>query len=157
MWAAVGVLCDELSAPVLSLNLRADMESLTGKVLNLHAECGEPYRLTVRQLLRHPPIFATEIVGSVVYICENASVIAAAANRLGVNSAPIVCIEGQPKTAARLLLDRLRSTGLRLAYHGDFDWGGVRIANLIVQRHGAAPWRMSTDDYRAAVNNTAPL
>ncbi len=157
MWASVGVLCDELSAPVLTLNLRADAESLTGRALRLHAESGEPYRLTVRQILRHPPTFGPATVGPAVYVCENPSVVAAAANRLGAGSTPLVCVEGQPKTAARLLLDRLGSAGVRLVYHGDFDWGGVRVANLVMQRHGAAPWRMSADDYRAVVDHGISL
>ena len=157
LWASVGVLCDELSAPILILNLRTDVEPLTGQALRLHAESGEPYRLTVRQILRHPPTFDPTTVGSVAYVCENPSVVAAAANRLGADSAPLICVESQPKTAARLLLDRLSSAGVRLVYHGDFDWGDVRIASLVMRRHGAAPWRMSADDYRAVVDDGISL
>jgi uncharacterized protein (TIGR02679 family) len=39
---------------------------------------------------------------------------------------------------------------MELRYHGDFDWPGVRIANLVMQRHGARPWRMGVEDYRSA-------
>ncbi len=117
-WTSAGVLCDELSAPVLTVNLRAT--------------------------------FGAAAAGRTVYVCENPTVVAAAANRLGANAAPLVCIEGQPKTAARLLLDRLAASGARLAYHGDFDWPGIHIGNLLVRRHGAAPWRFSGADYRAA-------
>lgn len=144
-WAALGVLLDELSAPVLTLNLSGDPDSLTGRVLNLHAETGEPGRLSVRQLVRHP---VKLLPVATVCVCENPAVVAAAAERLGVESAPLVCLEGQPKTAARLLLDQLRRMGARLAYHGDFDWGGVAIANLIFERHGAIPWRFTAADYR---------
>ena len=101
-WAGVGVLCDELSAPVLVLNLRGDAKTVTGQALRLHAKHGEPYRLSIRQLLRDPPVFDIATVGRVVYVCENPTVVAAAAHRLGSRSAPLVCIEGQPKTAARL-------------------------------------------------------
>ncbi len=149
-WAAVGVLCDELSAPVLTVNLRGDGESLTGRALRLHAGAGEPYRLTTRQLLREPAVFDPAVVGRRVYVCENPTVVAAVANRLGRASAPLVCLEGQPKTAARLLLDQLAASGVRLAYHGDFDWAGIQIGNLIARRHGAVAWRFSTDDYRKA-------
>ncbi len=143
-WASAGVLLDELSAPALVLNLRSDSRSLTGQVLGLHRQAGEPYRLSTRQMLRYP---ATFLPVPTVYVCENPAVVAAAANRLGTRSAPLVCLEGQPTTAARLLLDRLAAAGIRLAYHGDFDWGGVRIANLVMKRHGAVPWRFTTDDY----------
>lgn len=155
-WAGVGVLCDELSAPVLALNLTADADSLTGRALQLHAEHGEPYRLSVRQLLRHPPRLDGVLTARTVFLCENVNVLAAAANRLGPRSAPLVCTDGQPKTAARLLLSALAAAGAKLVYHGDFDWAGVGMANLIHQRHGASAWRMSVGDYRAAPDG-APL
>jgi uncharacterized protein (TIGR02679 family) len=146
-WASAGVLCDELSAPVLTLGLRGDGQGLTDRALRLHAEAGEPYRLTTRQLLREPPALAP---GATVYVCENPTVVAAAANRLGATSAPLVCLEGQPRTAARVLLGLLAAAGAGLAYHGDFDWAGITIANLVVRRHGTVPWRFCSADYRAA-------
>jgi uncharacterized protein (TIGR02679 family) len=148
-WASAGVLCDELSAPVLTLNLRGDGQALTDRALRLHAEAGEPYRLTTRQLLREPPTFAPAAAPT-VHVCENPTVVAAAANRLGTAGAPLVCIEGQPRTAARVLLGLLTAAGVRLAYHGDFDWAGIQIANVVMRRHGAAPWRFSSADYRTA-------
>jgi uncharacterized protein (TIGR02679 family) len=149
-WASAGVLCDELSAPVLTLGLRGDGQALTDRALRLHAEAGEPYRLTTRQLLREPPAFLSAAAAPAVYVCENPTVVAAAANRLGAAGAPLVCIEGQPRTAARVLLGLLAAAGARLAYHGDFDWAGISIANVVVRRHGAVPWRFSSADYRAA-------
>jgi uncharacterized protein (TIGR02679 family) len=146
-WASAGVLCDELSAPVLTLGLRGDGPGLTDRALRLHAEAGEPYRLTTRQLLREPPALAS---AATVYVCENPTVVAAAANRLGAACAPLVCLEGQPRTAARVLLGLLAAAGVRLAYHGDFDWAGIQIGNLVVRRHGAVPWRFCSADYRAA-------
>ena len=156
-WAAVGVLLDELSAPVLTLNLRAVDDTFTGAMLCRHAERGEPYRVTTRQLLRSPPRFDVRLSGDTVHVCENPTVVAAAANRLGSSGAPLVCTEGQPKTAARLLFARLAEAGVRLFYHGDFDWGGVRIANLLVRRHGVEPWRFRTGDYLAAAAGGSPL
>ena len=157
LWGSVGVVCDELSAPILVLNLRASPENMPGKALNLHADNGEPYRLSVRQLLRNPPGFDQATIGSVVFVCENPTVVAAAVDRLGTACAPLVCVEGQPKTAARLLLGHLRSAGIALKYHGDFDWAGVRIANQVIERHAATPWRMSAHDYRSAAGNGVPL
>jgi len=147
IWASLGVLCDELSAPVLTLNLRSCSTGVTARALSLHAESGEPYRLSTRQLLREMPTFdvAEHIT---VYVCENPTVLAAASSQLGPKSAPIVCTEGQPRTACRLLLKRLTESGIALAYHGDFDWPGIQIANVIYRRHGFAPWRFSAADYR---------
>lgn len=148
-WAGVGVLADELSAPALVLNLTASPTNHTGRALSLAAEAGEPYRLSTRQLLRDPPTFQA-IPGDIVFLCENPSVVAAAANRLGSRSKPLLCTEGQPKTALRLMLARLREIGVGIAYHGDFDWPGIQIANGIIQRFEATPWRMNAQDYLGA-------
>lgn len=148
-WASVGVLCDELSGPVLTLNLSGDGTTVTDRVLQLHAEAGEPCRLTTRQLLRDPPAFGPRIAGRTIYVCENPTVVASAANRLGATSRAVVCLEGQPRTAARLLLSRLVTAGGRLVYHGDFDWAGIHIGNLVMRRYRTAPWRFSSEDYRA--------
>jgi len=153
-WASVGVVCDELSASVLTLNLRADVTSLTGRVAESCAEYGEPCRLTVRQLLRHPPSFDPVRTGQTACVCENSTIVAAAADRLAAASAPLVCVEGEPNTAARVLLRQLAAADVRLAYHGDFDWKGIQIANLVMRRHGAVPWRFSTDDYLATSGGT---
>lgn len=150
VWAGVGVLCDELSAPVLTLNLRAAGETATAGALRFHAQAGEPYRLSTRQLVRQPIQFSREVTGDRVFVCENPTVVSAAANRLGPDCAPLVCIEGQPKSASRLLLARLSSAGIDLLYHGDFDWDGIRIGNLVMKRHGARPWRFSADAYSQA-------
>jgi uncharacterized protein (TIGR02679 family) len=156
-WAALGVLCDELSAPVLVLNLRAADESATSGALRLQADAGEPAYLSTRQLLRARPVFTVETTGPVVFVCENPSVVAAAANRLGPDSFPLASIDGQPRTAARLLLNQLRSAGIRLLYHGDFDWPGLQIANTIIARHQAAPWRMRASDYERAATGALSL
>lgn len=149
-WEQVGVLSDSLSAPLLVLNLRARPDSLIGQVLQLHADAGEPARLSARALLRQSPRWSTADTGPVVFACENPSVVAAAADRLGSRSAPILCTEGQPRTAVHLLLRALRGAGVNIRYHGDFDWPGIAITNLLCAQHGVAPWRMSTLDYRSA-------
>jgi uncharacterized protein (TIGR02679 family) len=156
-WASVGVICDELSAPVLVLNLRASNNQPTSRALRFYADAGEPTFLSIRQLLRTPPAFSCEVGGPVVYVCENPNVVAAVANRLGRQSPPLVCIEGQPRTATRLLLSRLQTVGIRLAYHGDFDWAGIQIANTVISRHNAEPWRMNAPDYRAAAIHSLAL
>jgi len=42
-------------------------------------------------------------------------------------------------------------------YHGDFDWPGIQIANTILSRHNAEPWRMSANDYRASAIHSFAL
>ena len=155
-WAAVGIIADELSAPVLTLNLPALSSNTVGKQICLSAEVGEPTHLTVRQLLRQPPKFESG-AGRTVFVCENPTVVAAAADEAGANCAPLVCIQGQLKTSARLLLKHLSEAGWELAYHGDFDWPGLQIANRIIERHHARPWRMSAIDYRSVSPSSVQL
>ncbi len=46
------------------------------------------------------------------------------------------------------LLRQLAADGTRLVYHGDFDWGGIRIGNVIFDRVPSAPWRFAAKDYQ---------
>lgn len=151
LWASVGVAADTLSSTVLALGLlgAGTGGALTDVTLRAHAEAGEPVRLTLSQLTRHPPGM-TDVVGTTVFVCENPAIIAAAARRLGTRCAPLVCVEGQPSAAAQQLLGRLAEAGARLAYHGDFDWPGLRIGQLVIDRFQAVPWRFGTSEYLAA-------
>lgn len=146
IWASAGVLCDELSAPALALNLAVEGDDALAEILRVHAAVGEPVRVSIRQLVRSRPTFRP---CAEIFVCENPSVLAAAANALGRACPPMVCTEGMPRSAVRLLIDGLTRTGALPRFHTDFDWAGVRIGNLLVTRHGAVPWRMSADDYRA--------
>jgi len=150
LWAGVGVLTDELSAPVLVCNLAAGGDGLLARVLRLHLDVGEPCRITLGQLVRHPPDWAV-LRGQVVSICENPTVVAAAAARFGPAGAPLICTDGQPSGAVQALLVELCEVGAQLRFHTDLDAGGVRIGNLLADRFGALPWRMSADDHAAAV------
>jgi hypothetical protein len=49
VWAAVGVLCDELSSAVLTLGLPGDA-TVTGRMLSIARSDGQPVWLTLRQL-----------------------------------------------------------------------------------------------------------
>jgi uncharacterized protein (TIGR02679 family) len=133
-WSAVGVALDELSSRVLTLGIESEPP-------------GEPMVLTLRRVRRHPPTFT----GGRVFVCENPSVIAAAADELGEHCPPIVCVEGQLSAAARALLTHLAAEGAHLAYHGDFDWGGIRIAAGVLALPNARPWRYDAESYFAAV------
>ncbi|MFJ8967360.1 TIGR02679 family protein [Streptomyces anulatus] len=142
-WTSVGLLRDELSSTVLALNLRGT------PALDWMADAGEPAVLTLRQLTRHPP----RSVPPTVRICENPAVLAAAADTYGTGCPPLVCLQGQPSAAALVLLSHLHAHGSRFRYHGDFDWGGLRIAGALLRRVPWTPWRYTAADYRTAVCN----
>jgi uncharacterized protein (TIGR02679 family) len=143
-WASVGLLRDDLSSTVLTLGLRGT------PALDWLAEAGEPVVLTLRQLSRHAP---TEVPAA-VRICENPAVLAAAADRYASACPPLVCLQGQPSAAAVTLLRHLHQHGATLHYHGDFDWGGLRIAASLLRRVPWRPWRYTAVDYRAAATGT---
>ena len=158
-WACVGVHLDDLSSLVLCLGLPGDRRTPLGRVLALHRETGQPAVLTLRQLRCHDGALSAGLVR----ICENPVVIAAAADELGRRCPPLVCVGGQPSAAGWRLLDLLSAGGAEFRYHGDFDWGGIRIANAVRQRAGQGqsrwqPWRYDAATYAAmAATLTAGL
>lgn len=79
------------------------------------------------------------------------------ADELGAGCQPLVCVGGQPSAAGRRLLELLTAGGAEFGYHGDFDWGGVRIAHAVRQRVNWRPWRYDRHGYEAAVSAAHPL
>ena len=152
VWASVGVLKDELSSTVLVLNLPGDSGTATGRALTALGEVGQPAVLTLRQLVRDRP--RPDWTGTVVSVCENPAVLAAAADRLGADCAPLVCLQGQPSAAALALLGQAAEGGARVRLHGDFDWGGVRIADAVRAHIDWHSWRFGAADYLAAVSES---
>jgi uncharacterized protein (TIGR02679 family) len=156
-WAAVGLLLDELSSQVVALNLPGDDRTATGRALAALGSVGQPAVLTLRQLVRDAP---RPPRGGTAYVCENPTVVLAAADRLGPRGAPLICLQGQPSTAALRLLRLYADSGWALRYHGDFDWGGFRIAGRTLAEVPWTPWRYTAADYRTALSDhpdTAPL
>ena len=152
-WAAVGVHLDELSSLVLCLGLPGDARSPLGRVLASCRDAGQPTVLTLRQLRCHDePLRAAR-----VRMCENPVVVAAAADELGARCQPLVCVGGQPSAAVWRLLELLAAGRAGFDYHGDFDWGGIRIARAVRQRVDWQPWRYDHRAYEAAASVARPL
>lgn len=159
LWAEVGVICDPLSSSVLVCGLRLDGLDIVAHACDDHAGCGVPLRLTLDQLERT----ASDSDGlrtpqARVLVCENPALVAAAAARLDRTgpAVPLVCVEGMPDVAADRLLSALAEAGTELAFHADFDWGGLRIGNVLATRYRAVPWRFGAADYHAALEHAAP-
>lgn len=143
LWAAAGVLVNELARPVLFLNLPGSAVGASG----------EPGYLSLRALMRSAA--GWDVAARDVYVCENPNLVAIAADALGAHCAPLVCTDGMPAAAQRALLLQLARAGARLHYHGDFDWPGIAIANTVVETFAARPWRFGAHDYRAALGSNA--
>ena len=146
LWEAAGVTVDRVSTTVLTHGLVPLGDEPAVRLLRDRTRAGFETHLTLRDLpritWRLPP--ATE-----VFVCENPRVVEAAADR-GCRR-PLVCVSGNPTTTALTLLDALHAAGARLAYRGDFDWPGIAIANRMIGRYAARPWRMAATDYEEHV------
>jgi len=91
LWAAAGVVSDDLASQVLVLNVSAVGDGL-GDWLTGAAEAGEPFRVTLHQLTVMPVMpLAIDL-----RVCADPAVLRAAAAQLGPDSAPLVCTEGSP-------------------------------------------------------------
>ncbi|WP_393080110.1 TIGR02679 family protein [Streptomyces sp. LN704] len=142
LWRLVSVTPDEVSSTVLTYGLRPDGEGWRERALRERAEHHAEAHVTPRDLhdlrLQLP-------AGTLIYICENPRVVEAAADAACVR--PLVCTSGSAATVVFTLLDALAATGCRFTYHGDFDWPGIALANRVIRRYDAVPWRMGTADY----------
>lgn len=145
IWARAGVLVNELARPALFLNLPVRSSSTSPGIE------GEPGYLSLRRLLRTRIEWAVE--NQRVYVCENPNIVSIAADQLGSACPPLVCTEGMPAAAQRVLLTQLAGAGAELHYHGDFDWAGIHIGNHVMQLFNARPWRFSSDDYIEALTS----
>lgn len=148
LWRAVGVLTDEVSTTVLTAGLR----SAGGCWLDERTEACWESHLTIRDLRR---LDLSVPADGVVHVCENPRVLEAAID--AGSQRALVCTQGQPAVVVTALLKRLGSAGAELRYHGDFDWPGITIANLLVGSYRCRPWRFGAADYLDALARLAPV
>ncbi|WP_217137119.1 TIGR02679 family protein [Streptomyces sp. AC558_RSS880] len=149
LWRTASVTPDEVSSTVLTHGLRPTGGTWQEAALRERADHHRETHLTLRELrtlpLRLPP-------GTRVHVCENPRVVEAAADTA--RTAPLVCTSGSATTVVLTLLDTLAASGCTFAYHGDFDWPGITLANRITQRYAAEPWRMRAPDYEYLATRT---
>lgn len=148
LWREVGVLTDEVSTTALTAGLRT---ARGGAWLDDRSDAGWESHLTLRDLRRLD--LAVPASGA-VYVCENPRVLEAAVD--AGSRAALVCSMGQPAVVVTALLERLAAAGADLRYHGDFDWPGITIGNVLVGTHGCRPWRFGNADYVDALARLAP-
>lgn len=148
LWERAGVSGDQLSVAVLAAGFRPTGTGLVPTLLRTCADAGHAAALTLAQLRTLESLE----VGGPVFAVENPAVLALALERFGTACPPLVCTAGWPNGAAVTLLRLLPP----VRYHGDLDGEGVRIAAHLATTFGAVPWRMTGDDYRAAVAESGP-
>ncbi len=146
-WSGVGIACDEVSSTVLVLGVPlrgpAPAAALT------RAAGREPVWLTLRSLRQRP---LPEPGVTEAFVCENPSVIEAAADRLGSGSAPLICTFGRPNLAATTLLRALAEAGVTLHIGADGDdTGRAIVAGLLALAPGSLPWRTHAGVYEEEI------
>jgi uncharacterized protein (TIGR02679 family) len=142
VWSTFGVRCDGVSSRVLALNL-----PLAGEGAAAHwcaGTPGEPVWLTLRSVNGPWTVARPQRV----FICENVTVLEAAADELGPRCPPMVCTDGMPSLAALDLIGRLAAQGCRLSVRADVDEAGLVVVSQV---HAVAPdadlWRYDVPTY----------
>jgi len=145
-WARLGVDCDDLIGGLI----------MTGtSPQGWHIPAGATFTLPPRELSPitwKPPTAA----GEWVFVTENPSVLAAAANRHmhgpGEGTAPrVICTAGTPSQLECEAIAQLAHVGWRLAVRADFDQAGLaHMRAILAVAPQAVPWRMSAADYLQA-------
>ncbi len=149
LWRMVSVTPDEVSSTVLTLGLRPTGGTWREAALRERADHHMETHVTLRDLRTLRLEMPT---GTRVHVCENPRVVEAAADT-GCR-APLICTSGSATTVVLTLLDALAAAGCTFAYHGDFDWPGIALANRITHRYGVEAWRMRAADYEYLVTRT---
>jgi uncharacterized protein (TIGR02679 family) len=139
-WDEHGIDCDPVSSRVLVMNLRLRGDAACVRLTE--AAGPEPLWLTWRSL---SGAFRTE--DPEVFVCENPSVLIAAADDLGMQGLPLVCTNGRPSAAAMRLLSGLAAAGAVLHVRADDDPAGQEIVSGITKAiPGARLWRFALRD-----------
>ncbi|MDV9169021.1 TIGR02679 domain-containing protein [Streptomyces sp. W16] len=141
-WKTMGVRCDGVSSRVLVLNLPLYGDAPAARWST--AAPGEPLWLSLRSLTGTwsvPP--ATR-----VFVCENPSVLEAAADELGPDCPPLICTDGMPSNAALDLVAGLAAATDEITVRADIDDAGfVVVDQLLTAAPAATTWRYDTGTY----------
>ena len=125
-WEEHGIDCDPVSSRVLVLNLPIAGDVPCARLAQ--AAGAEPLWLTLRSLSGE---FQMAVPAADVYVCENPSVLIAAADQLGKHSRPLVCTNGRPSAAALRLLTGLAESGAAIHVRADDDAAGQAIVATV--------------------------
>lgn len=157
LWRRASVTPDEVSSTVLTYGLRPTGGTWQEEALRERADHYLETHLTLRELRT----LHLELPRRTrIHVCENPRVVEAAAD--AARTAPLICTSGSATTVVLTLLDALAAADCAFVYHGDFDWPGIALANRVMERYGAEPWRMTAGDYeylatRAELQGTPSL
>ena len=148
-WRSVGVLCDTVSSRVLVLNLPLRGPSPAAAVCA--STMGEPVWLTQRMLDQD-----WTCAPATVFVCENPTVVEAAADALGERCPPLVCTDGIASIAATDLIAGIAAAGCPIIARADFDESGLIIVDQVrAAAPDMRPWRFDQATYAQLVPSSS--
>ena len=141
LWDQVGIDCDDLMGGLAVLGFYP-----SGWELPLGSTCTIPPRELARATWNTDPG-----TGDWIFVTENPSVLAAAADMVGqdrrLRHVRLVCTLGTPSALEIAALARAATVGWCVAVRADFDPAGLRhVAAMLKGIPGATPWRMTWRD-----------
>ena len=140
-WQSAGIACDQVSSTVLVLNVPLPGPGVPAVLTRAAAQAGEPLWLTARMLRPGWALPPGSLPGLVVRVCENPSLVEAAAECHAAACLPLVCTYGRPSGAAWTLLRGLAVAGARIRVSGDRDEAGQAITqDLLTGLPRAEAW-----------------
>lgn len=145
LWAQFGVDAGAVNSRLTMYGARVIEDDTLDALLCRSNEDGVPFVMTLQQI----DVWRVRLAPSDVYVCENPSVVAAAARTLGPKCPALVCTEGLPAIAVYRLLESANGT---IHWRGDFDWTGLRTTTRAIADLGAQPWLMDAATYRSGLD-----
>lgn len=141
--------------------LGVDIDNLTGGLLALGVQPAG-WHLPPTAVVTLPPRELSDVQwpvpeqpGSWVFVTENPSVLAAAADVVR-NTGTVIrllCTVGTPSAVENAAVGRLAAVGWNVAVRADFDPSGLaHVRALLASAPTAALWRMSAGDYEASID-----
>lgn len=146
LYLSAGILRDDISNCVMLSGVHAWKED--GQIHEgMEGFCreGEPVEVPLSVIAEWKQVKCPD---QEIYIVENPSVFAMLCGQWGSRKA-CMCMNGQPRLSALLVLDLLAKAGVKLYYAGDFDPEGILIAWKVKNYYQgeAVYWHMSPEEY----------
>lgn len=152
LYLTCGIMIDDVSNYVVSYGVRTALEN--GKedpgMAGFHEEQAV-VQVPLSVLTRWTAAFGNH---GKILVVENPSVFSMMVSRYPERS--FMCMNGQPRLAGLVMLHLLSESGTEIAYGGDLDPEGIRIADRLWEFSGRKIllWHMSEEDYLKHVKDT---